>query len=544
MHCFRPQRLVLCFWILAVTASFPSGRAVADPGSREDRELLFSYLLTKTLEREAFSDVKNRKLKLDIKRQMLGLREELINADSDTKLYYALAKLSNARKDRHLRLALVSGGLQLEHDAGLYRYDAEHGLQKNPVRSAPLRFAVDYGTADSYFLFVSDFGKRINELSGGNVPQIGDRLLAINGTPADEHLKNIEPYLRYSSINGRWHQFALSATVDDAQLPPSLYRDDVTYDLERRDGSTYRITLPYLAPSEIDWNEHDRRQYDGFRRLLETGTFDLYVSEGDRQILILTWHQFGATLVEDMDRLMTYAEKHELLDHALIIDGTRSRGGSKGAYAIQRLTPKPFKTTFGNLRISDVTPRFIEEKIKEVRKTGALDRGVSETTDGGRWLVDWLEHDVMNAVRAGQRYTNNVPFKSAHLPKWSDGVIRPAAVHFSGPLVCWFGPYGGSHLDQFAAIMRDNRLAYSIGMPTGGFSNTWEWEETLQFPISGKPIVRYMWTMGHTIRPNGEVLEGNPADVDEALPVTRENFRSYYSLLLSRTMQHLDRLAE
>jgi hypothetical protein len=94
-------------------------------------------------------------------------------------------------------------------------------------------------------------------------------------------------------------------------------------------------------------------------------------------------------------------------------------------------------------------------------------------------------------------------------------------------------------LDQFASIVIDNKLGPVIGMSAGGYSNTWEWEETLIFPISKKPVVRYMWSIGHTIRPNGEVLEGNPAKVDEYIPVTAENYLSYYSILLSRAMDLL-----
>ena len=35
----------------------------------------------------------------------------------------------------------------------------------------------------------------------------------------------------------------------------------------------------------------------------------------------------------------------------VIFDGTVSSGGGRGVYAIQRLSPKPFKLPFGNLRI-------------------------------------------------------------------------------------------------------------------------------------------------------------------------------------------------
>jgi hypothetical protein len=45
-----------------------------------------------------------------------------------------------------------------------------------------------------------------------------------------------------------------------------------------------------------------------------------------------------------------------------------------------------------------------------------------------------------------------------------------------------------------------------------------------------------MYSIGHSIRPNGEILEGNPAAVDEWIPLTAENVESYYPLLLERVL--------
>ena len=79
-------------------------------------------------------------------------------------------------------------------------------------------------------------------------------------------------------------------------------------------------------------------------------------------------------------------------------------------------------------------------------------------------------------------------------------------------------------------------------MPTGGYSNTWEWEEEVIFPISQEPVCKFMWTIGHTVRPNGELLEGNPANVDEYIPVTRDNYTRYYHILLSRALARLSEM--
>ena len=517
--------VVLLFWISVDSVG-------AETSSREDRAALFDYLLTKTLERESFSPVKNRALDLDVEKAMRRYREELLAADTDEKLYYALVKISNARKDRHLRVSLVEGGLKLQHTAGVRMEN--YPVAGAEIPHAPIRFAVDYGSPGSPFVFVADYA-----VAEGMGPAVGDKLVGINDQPIADYIEAIEPYHRYSTVRGFWWQLATWIPQKSFQFPPHFYRDTITFTLEPKNGDHYSLTMPYLLPGEIEWAGMGKRQYPGFRLEYATETYDLYASEARKPLLILAWHGFRANLITDMDRLMKYASENELLDQAVIFDGTRSRGGSKGAYAIQRLSPKPFKTTFGNLRLSDVTPRFIEEKREEFKKKQLLDSGVSETVDDGTWLMDWLEGDVAAGIRAGQAYSNDVPFKLAHLPKYSDGIIQPAPVHFRGPMVCFFGPYGGSHLDQFASIVIDNRLAHTMGMPCGGYSNTWEWEEVLTFPISKKPIVHYMWSMGHTIRPNGEIQEGNPAPVDESIPVTRDNYLNYYPTLLSRALVHL-----
>jgi len=538
--------------ILALAVTLPAcsggdvdeGGAVDRVSTADDRAALFDYLLAKTLDRESFSAVKNENLGLDVEAGMLRYRDELISADTDEKLFYALEKISNARKDRHLRISLVEGGIELEETAGVSMENYPSAAAQ--ILHAPVRFATDYSMPGSYFVFISDMATDIAEsfdaelLDEGRPPEVGDRLVGVNGEAIDEYFARVEPYHRYSTVNGLWWQFATWIPQRSYQFPPEIYGEKLVVELERPDATRYALSLPYLSPDEIAWGlGAGHRTYPDFRLAFSTPTYDLYLPETGQPVLLLSWYGFRETLVEDVDRLMEYAEQEGLLDSAVIWDGTRSRGGSKGAYAIQRLSSEPFKTTFGNLRLSDTTAPFVERKQREFAESRVLDSGVSETMDTGAWLVDWLEDDVMGALEAGDDYSNNVPFKLAHAPKNSDGVLEPAPAHFRGPMVCLLGPYGGSHLDQFAAIVADNDLAYLIGMPAGGYSNTWEWEETLLFPVSQKPVVGYMWSIGHTIRPNGEVLEGNPAAVDEYIPQTRDNFLNYYPMLVSRALEHL-----
>jgi len=50
-----------------------------------------------------------------------------------------------------------------------------------------------------------------------------------------------------------------------------------------------------------------------------------------------------------------------------------------------------------------------------------------------------------------------------------------------------------------------------------------------------------MWNIGDTIRAGGEILEGNPAQVKELVPLTAKNSKQYHELLLARSYAWLDR---
>ena len=339
----------------------------------------------------------------------------------------------------------------------------------------------------------------------------------------DERIDAARPYFKYSTEPGFRKKFGQTLSARTDILPPKFHTDELHLTLERGDGVILEVSLPYVDRDHISWQSESGPRYPGFTKTAIRETFDLYLPVDENHVLILDWHNFRGDLVADMDWLMDYAVRHDLLGHDIIWDGRTSSGGRDGPYAIQRLSPRPFKTTFSNLRISDVTPLYVTKET-ETRQ----DR-----------FSDWLAIDVPQAYDAGKAYTDNVPFKLEHAPKDSDGIIQPVEVHFRGAMVCLLGPYGGSRLDQFAAIVVDNDLCHTIGMPTAGYSNASEWKEEVVYPGTEQPVIGFMWTIGHTIRPNGEILEGNPAEVAEYNSLSRDNFANYTELLLERALSHL-----
>lgn len=497
----------------------------ADPGTGAQRTALLDYLIEKTAARDAFSPAKNVRLKFDGHADMLALRNEFAAADTDDKLYYAIAKASAARRDRHLSVDVVPGGLRPWFI----------GPDGNPVAttSAPVRLMSDFETFD---VFVADLA---NDPSVQGIA-VGDVVTSIDGVPTVEAVERARVYLRHSTEFGfRWHtpQLLVSRTPD---LPATVSAEKIRLGFTRVDGTTYQVELPFRPEAELTWAGHFDRRYPGFRLNFERQTYKVYEHTGGRPVLLLQWYGFREDLVKDMDHLTRIAAERGWLNHDLIIDATRSRGGSLGAYALQKMSPRSFRTTFGNLRLSDVVPAFIAEREKEFAARNVSDSGVAETVDDGTWQIEWLRTDVRRAIASGQRYTNNVPFKSAHLPPWSDGILDPAPQHFTGRMAVLLGPQGGSHLDQFAAMVKDNALGVLIGMPAGGYSNTWEWTETLTLPGTDKPLASFMWSIGHTLTPHGEIMEGNPSPPDIPLLLTRENSTRYHGDLIQAAFDWLD----
>jgi hypothetical protein len=560
---------------LATAALGCTVAAGADPGTRQDRALLFDYIVQATMERTAFSPFKPRDLGLGghateaeyVRSAMWTQRESFLAADTDAKLYHALTRLTCARWDGHLsRVRLVEGGLQ--PFAGLGRTGG----------AAPIKFKPDYGDRKAMFLFVSDFARDIERLRGqraSRAPAIGDKLVGVNGQPAELHLERLGAFVGKSTHLAHWWDLAYRVTVRSRHLAPELFDGEhVTYALETRGGVRYTLTLPYLDEETIEWAGHDDQytageladriradpdfvrkshqlrlsleRYRGFRYVFSRPAFDLYAASSEK-VLLLQGHRFvPETMTADLDHLMEYARAQGLLDHAVIYDLTRGGGGDFEEYTLQRLQPRPFRIMFGNLRISSITPTLVQQIRAAAAKT-AGDRQPEEALrardvdqpDPGRHLIDWLDRDVAAAIRAEQAYTSDVPFKSQFLPASSNGYLYPVRDHFRGPMVLLTAPSACSGADQFAAMFIDNGLGLSVGMPEGGCSNTWEWDEVLKFPISGKPVTTFSWNVGHSIRPNGEVLEGNPAVPSVLVPLTRDNYGEYYDVLLGHALRYI-----
>ena len=490
----------------------PVGAKAEEPSRLE---VLFDEIVSKTEQREAFSEIKESNMRFSVLEDMRNLRAEFVASKTDTELYYALMKLSNARRDVHVRVSPVDGGLPPP--------------EQRPCVAAPLQVFPDYTDIRNPTFFVAAVGEGLTS------PKPGDVVVGVNGRTIPEHINEFTPWIRHSTLHGLYWRVARDLARQVPGISSSLYSERLNLTLERPSGQRYQVALPYRSGCpDIGLIG----SYPGFVEVMSRENFSVLLDR-DRQIILLRWFDFEYSLIQDMVDLTEYAQEEHLLDYDMIIDVTYSGGGSRGAYAIQRLVDQPFRVTFGNVRLSDLGKQLINHFAGQQLRTGVPD--IFGLNLSRSWLIDWARTDAAEAIRRGDAYTPPVPFKLAHLPKDSDGILQPAPLHFSGQIaIINARTRGGSHLDQFVAMLVDNDLAVFVGMPTGGYSNTWEVEEVLRFPDTGRPVVEFQWSGGHTIRPNGEVLEGNPAQPDIYIPMTRHNFQGYYQMLLDTAIAALD----
>ena len=478
-------------------------------------EALFDEIISKTEQREAFSEIKESNIGFSAIEDMKALRSEFVASTTETDLYYALSKLSNARRDSHLRIYPVDGGLTAPNRASCV--------------AAPVHVLPDLSDISGPTFFVAEVGEGLAS------PEVGDVIVGVNGRSMAEYMNEFTPRIRHSSLQGLYWRMAYELPAQVATVPPSLYSGQLDLTLENSSGQRYDVTLPY---NRACGHFGLTAGYPGFVEVMRRENFNVLI-DGNRQMILLQWLDFEYSLIQDIIDLMEYAEREQILNYDMIIDVTFSGGGSRGAYAIQRLVDRPFRVTFGNVRLSDLGKARIERYVNQEPDTAAPD--IFGLNLSRSWLIDWARTDATEAIRRGDDYTPAVPFKLAHLPKDSDGILQPAPVRFSGEVaIINARTWGGSHLDQFMAMFVDNDLATFIGVPTGGYSNTWEGIETLRMPETDAPLARFMWSIGHTLRPNGDVLEGNPAQPDVYIPLTRDNFQGYHRMLFDRAIGALD----
>ncbi|WP_374832059.1 hypothetical protein [Paenochrobactrum pullorum] len=504
-------------------------------GTIKDRADLYDYLVEKTLHRQAISPAKNKLFDINVARDMAHHRNDILNASTPAELWYALAKLSNTRHDRHLSVEPVEGGLPLPAELQARIRFNHTDKRADHAPRVGIELKTDF-SSNQPFVFLSGYALNFE---ADKSAELGARLISINGRSFDEYVALTEPYFCYSTPHFYWYHMPNEIIRRTGLIPEWLQPATLALEFEDKIGTVQNLTLDYQPANHWQWAE-TLSPYNGFEQVLDTPSFTLHTDKA-KDTIIIQWHGFGKSLTTDVDALMAYAQTHQHLGHNIIYDATRSRGGDFGGYLLQHLSSQPIRINFGDLRLSDAIEAVIATVLGEDDAAIAEGNLNLAQLNACRWRRDWLLGTVLNDLKAGKAKTAAIPFKCAHQPESGSGILPPAPVHFTGKIVMLTVPYAGSHIDQVAAQLCDNKMCHHIGMPLGGFSKTWTHEEVLTFPRTGQKIASFAWSCGNTIRPNGEVLESNPAMPDAYFPITRGNHLTHHAKMVAMALDYFNR---
>lgn len=487
-------------------------------------ETVFTYLTQSIRAREAFSPIKNARLNINLEASFVAEKQHMVQAKNRVELFYSIVRLSNLRKDHHLKVqpSFTDEDLRIADPHGYYN-----------DRLAPVKFQADYETET---FFVGDVAANYPTPDGAVNPEPGDALVQVNGMDIKNYFTSVEPYINYSSRPDLLKSFTRTLGKRIIQIPHVFYRDSLHLVLQKASGKRYPLTMPYVDKNDVKWE--DAEPYAGYTPVMKLQNFKVLMPQARQDHLLIQWLDFESDLFTDVDSLMNYAARHGLLNKNIILDFTQNGGGSKGIYALRRLTPKPFRSMYGDLRISDITEAFMLQALDRVKYEAEREKSVAPEYNPGSYLPAWFSEVVQKDIENKKEYTKPVPFKLQFQAHNADERIRPAPQHFTGKLIAFIGPNGGSHVDQIAATIVDNKLGHAIGMPCGGYSNSWEWKETIK-DNADEPVCTFMWSIGHSFRANGEILEGNPARPHDFVPFTRSNFKNYNQILLQTALERL-----
>jgi C-terminal processing protease CtpA/Prc len=475
---------------------------------------LYKYLKSSILERDAFSDIKLERLDLDVKASLEKHKKTFIKANTAEDLYFEILKLSNLREDSHLKLK------------PFFNQDRENTL-------LPIRLEPEFTDEQNPRLILSEFayGTRNSFVS----LNIGDELVSINGIPYDELVQKCKPFLPASTRAKYFYELAKNLTRNSFNLSRVINQSKMVFVFKDSREEITTQTLNLVPSENLYFDSH--RHYDDFIEVMSTTNFSAYISKRGMDIMLFELKDFGNNFSNDVDELMDWAIENRKLHASVIVDARYTDGGQNGVYLLKYLTSRPFRITMGNLKLSDITESFIEIKTSQIEtETQKGLNSIAELNDKSV-LDNWLNTSVTKSIEAGDAYSENVPFKLMYPTK--DDSIHPFNEAFRGRLVVLTSSRSGSQIDQFVSMVTDNKMGHTIGMPTGGYSNTWEWKEKLMMPKTDTVLCEFKWSIGQTIRPNGEPLEGNPANVDDYFPRTKENFEKYDDLIMEKTVKYL-----
>ena len=536
-------------WCLLIAAGCPAGDAgvVVDDATEADRWLgtdragTFDAHIAAVESVAALAADGFTRLGTTWEQQRDAVERMYLGARTSDDVFYALSALRNSLHDGHARLAI---------DGLLPR-------QAATVVEVPLSLRVEYEGAEARYV--------VRE--GGDLPP-GSAIISVGGVAIAElergHLMWFDGGNSPEALRddlARW-----IGRRDPLQAPAPQVGDDVDVVARTPDGVVQRATLTFTAHSgggdgcppyadpcvvDVDGDYSAAPDFEGlgfciygtndpttrvvrYHSLMTPETLDRVERECLTRKLP---HLSYALTLDEADargpRGLLQRDQEALLDHLarhgvqrVLFDVRENRGGdfdptffgafTGGAYAQPR-------KSFVYAPLFQQTP----ERIVDANIYVALLDG-QPIDDGAARIEAFLR------TNPGTPRSPPIPFycQSTSCADGEETLTSQSNIVFDAAVLT--GPRCFSACDDFVAIMHDNGIASTIGLPTGAGDAPYSFDVTL--PLHNEPAAMLRVTVGVSFHPGSDdtPLEAHPVVVDVPLPPTAANRHDYLNTAIAR----------
>ncbi len=431
------------------------------------------------------------------------IKSLFVNAKTSTDVYYAILAFQKNLKNNHSSLRMPNE------------------FYKFKTKSKSLPFRLSYSGAD-YLVSISEHPKIkkgfvLKSLDGKTISQLEEELLIWHGSSSMEHFRQEfsrlltrptawkQPVPKSSSVKLKFHN-PISGKSHILNLDWSKYDlkseyseettcgDSLTYDKDYENYKVSYVGINYCLYESVLKNT----------LILRFFSFNYHLRERSlkkRLGMISPKHKDGLSLGSKPSILEKNDLKYliEQINHKnvsnLLIDVRENRGGNINPELITALAKKKYKI---------LERKFVFTNFSRSNKE-YLQSALNHGGDKMRKLIlqDFTDK-TKNESRMFPFYCKTDECKIQEKFYSSSMKIKVKNIFILS------GPYCLSSCDQFVSILRDNDLAIMLGLPSQGSHAPFRANK--KFSLANGQEFSFHVVNGVGYRPNGEPLEGNPAE--------------------------------
>ena len=223
------------FWFLILISLLGCNSNKSKPDDNIN-ETLYNYLTSTILEREAFSPIKNEQLNINLKKEFAKHKTSFLQAKTDEDLYFEILKLSNLRRDSHLKMKPLF-------------------LESYKKKVLPIKIGVVFDAKKPIFVVEQIANDYANEYPNLNV---GDELIKIGNTNIEKVIAETKKYIPSSTNNNHFLRLAKALSTNDFNLSRVIDYNKPLFTFKTPKKSTYTYAFSYKKRDEVLFNNVEK----------------------------------------------------------------------------------------------------------------------------------------------------------------------------------------------------------------------------------------------------------------------------------------------